>query len=280
MSIVTKLKNDHDYYQNFRYTMPPGSCKGLKYPMVDIIKPDWKAPEHIHAFVTTRTGGFSEAPYNSLNLGEHVGDDLHNVKTNRELLRECLDLPKDPVWLNQVHGKKIVSADLNYECPPEADGSFAKLPNKICIVLTADCLPVLLTNKKGSMVAALHCGWKGLAANIISECLTLFARQQDEVMAWLGPAIGPKIYEVSQELRDTFVNINPSYETAFLDARPQHCLMNLYEIARQQLSAGGVKLITGGDFCTFEDSENFYSYRRDQGKTGRMATAIWMARQL
>lgn len=246
--------------------------------MLDIIKPNWKVPEHIRAFATTRIGGYSEGKYSSFNLALHVEDDPQNVENNRSLLKECLDLPQEPLWLNQTHGNKIVCADTAHTSLPEADGSFAKTPNKICIIMTADCLPVLLTNKKGSIVAALHCGWRGLFNGIIHECIKVFTKCQDDVIAWLGPAISAAAYEVNDELKENFEQKNPLFTTAFKASKPGHWYMDLYLIAKIQLQENSVKEIYGGQFCTYNEDERFYSYRRDQGRTGRMATGIWISR--
>lgn len=247
--------------------------------MIDIIKPDWDAPAHVHAFTTTRIGGYSEAPFDSLNLADHVEDNEENVLTNRALLGEILDLPSEPLWLNQVHGAKIVCVDANFVPKTEADGSFAKIPNKICVVLTADCLPVLLTNRKGSMVMALHCGWRGLAGGIITQAHRIIARYPDEILAWLGPAISPAVYEVDDNLRNHFIDLDYSYKTVFKPNRPGHYLMDLYEIARIQLRKLGITAIYGGEHCTYREDELFYSFRRDKA-TGRMATMIWLSEEI
>jgi polyphenol oxidase len=262
------------------YVILPKNYNNPRLFMIDIIKPEWNAPEHIHAFSTTRAGGYSEPPFESFNLAQHVGDESENVETNRALLRECLDLPAEPVWLEQTHGNQIISADVHYTTTPAADGAFAKIPGKICVILTGDCLPILLTNRSGSLVAALHCGWRGLYNGIIAECMKLFNRQHDEVLSWLGPAISSLHYEVGDELRDRFLILDEANHNAFRASRPHYWSMDLYEVARQQLRKQGVNEISGGEYCTYSDEEQFYSFRRDQGQTGRMATGIWMAKQI
>ena len=243
--------------------------------MVDIIKPDWPAPSHIHAYSTTRNGGYSEAPYDSLNFGEHVGDSLENVATNRGLLMESLSLPNEPLWLEQIHSNQVICAD----APPEilqADASFAKTANKVCVVTTADCLPLLLCNKAGTIVAAVHAGWRGLATGIIEQTAKILLRHDPELMAWMGPAIGPEHYEVGDEVRQAFISHDPQAEQAFKSSPNNRWLADMYLLARQRLNSLGIQDIYGGGFCTFSDSKRFFSYRRD-GVTGRMATLIWIA---
>lgn len=243
--------------------------------MIDIIKANWPAPEHIHALSTTREGGYSEGAYHSLNLATHTGDLLENVQTNRALLRESLDLPSEPLWLNEVHGNKILCADMPHSTL-EADGSFAKTPNKVCVITTADCLPVLLTNAEGTMISALHCGWRGLHSLIIQSGIDILSKHKSEIMAWLGPAISAKKYEINDEIYNNFVTQDNSYELAFQQNRPGHWYMDLYQIARIQLKKAGVTKIYGGEYCTYSEPDKFYSYRRES-ITGRMATLIWMS---
>lgn len=244
--------------------------------MVDIIKPEWPAPESVRAYSTTRIGGYSEGPYESLNLANHVGDDPENVTTNRQMLQEALDLAQEPLWLEQVHGDKIICAD----APPmdlHADGAFARTANKVCVVLTADCLPILLTNTKGNIVCALHVGWRGLAAGIIEKGIALCQKRSEEpLLAWLGPAIAQESYEVGAEVRDTFIKQDAEAESAFVTGEGDRWHADLYQLARQRLTKHGVKEIYGGDLNTFTDEKHFYSYRRDGAKTGRMATMIWL----
>jgi hypothetical protein len=243
--------------------------------MLNLIKPDWPAPENVHAYTTTRQGGYSEAPYDSFNIGDHSGDDPENVETNRQLLAEALDLPTPPVWLNQVHGNKIICIDT----PPLsliADGSFARTPKKVCVVMTADCLPLLITNHTGTIVAALHAGWRGLARGIIEEGFKILQRFDQDLLVWLGPAICQQAFEVGPEVREEFINADSEAANAFIPSPSGRWLADIYELARIRLRKLGITAIYGGDFCTYTDSKRFFSYRRD-GKTGRMANLIWLS---
>lgn len=239
------------------------------------IVPDWPAPTRVRALVTTRGGGVSAAPYASLNLGDHVGDDPAAVAENRAVLRGAL--PAEPVWLNQVHGSGIVDADCASGIPA-ADGSVARNAGTVCAVLTADCLPVLLCDRAGTVVAVAHAGWRGLAGGVVEAAVRAMDVDPVEVLAWLGPAIGPRAFEVGGEVRRIFVAQDPAAELAFVpQAGPpaDKWLADIYLLARQRLARIGVTRVFGGGLCTFSDAERFYSYRRD-GVTGRMASAIWL----
>jgi polyphenol oxidase len=242
---------------------------------LDSIIPNWPAPQHVRALQTTRLGGVSSAPYNSLNFGLHVNDNPMHVAQNRQLLSEFL--PSEPVWLNQVHGTQVVDA-ANTTCVPEADASFATKKNVVCVTMTADCLPVLLCDSAGTCVAAVHAGWRSLCDGVIEATLKQMPAKSQDIMAWLGPAIGPNAFEVGAEVRAQFMAKDAQAETAF-KAHGDKYLGNLYQIATQRLNALGVMQIYGGghdkDWCTFTDKENFFSFRRD-GVTGRMATLIWL----
>ena len=237
-----------------------------------IITPDWPVPAHVKSFMTTRTGGVSVGAFASLNLAAHVQDDPLAVTENRRSLRELL--PADPVWLNQVHGTQVIQADIASGVP-DADASFTRIPNTVCAVMTADCLPVLFCARDGSVVAAAHAGWRGLAAGVLEATLDAMQVSPDEVIAWLGAAIGPNAFEVGAEVRDAFVASHPKTDSAF---KPhQHkWLADIYTLARIRLNACGVRDVYGGGLCTYTDAARFYSYRRD-GVTGRMATLIWLA---
>jgi len=241
--------------------------------MQNWIAPDWPAPAKVHALVTTRHGGVSMAPYASLNLGDHVGDDPDAVAANRSLLQASL--PAQPVWLKQVHGSGIADADHALGVP-EADGSVARQENVVCAVLTADCLPVLLCDRTGTVVAAAHAGWRGLADGVIEATARAMAVETGEILAWLGPAIGPQAFEVGDEVRQVFMAHDPAAELAFIpSARAGKWLADIYLLARQRLARIGVTQVYGGDYCTLTDSERFFSYRRD-GVTGRMASLVWI----
>jgi polyphenol oxidase len=240
----------------------------------EFLTPDWPAPARVKALATTRSGGVSAGAFAGLNVGAHVGDDPAAVSANRQLLSEYAGLPAEPLWLNQVHGKTVVDL-ASAAGMPDADAALAAEPGLVCAVMTADCLPLLLCNVAGSKVAAVHAGWRGLEAGIVQEILHRF--EGDEVLAWLGPAIGPLSYEIDDKIRDHFLRLNTpliDFDEAFEFSRPGHWFFNLYRTAKLILASAGVAEIYGGDLCTLAD-ERFYSYRRD-GVTGRQATLIWL----
>jgi YfiH family protein len=222
--------------------------------------------------MTTRDGGISVAPYASFNLGSHVGDDPLAVASNRALLR--LALPAEPVWLNQIHSTTVADAD-NADGVADADASVARTRGTVCALLTADCLPVLLCARDGSVVAAAHAGWRGLHAGVLEATVAAMQVAPTELMAWLGAAIGPAAFAVGDEVRAAFVAADDAAAAAFV---PHHgkWLADLYALARLRLHACGVEPIYGGGLCTHSDATRFYSYRRD-GVCGRMATLIWLA---
>ncbi len=244
---------------------------------VELIRPDWPAPSRVQAVATTRLGGVSVGPYASLNLGDHVSDDPSAVRRNRDLLRAELALPREPVWLQQVHGTVIVEATGTGD-RVTADASWTSTRGVVCAVLTADCLPVLFCNREGTHVAAAHAGWRGLAAGVLETtvaALVSAGAPPGSLLAWLGPAIGPASYEVGADVRDAFLRADPDAEAAFRPNRPGHWLLDLYAAARQRLDRAGVTTVTGGDHCTFVERDRFFSHRRD-GVTGRQATLIWL----
>jgi len=238
------------------------------------ILPDWPVPANVRAAVTTRTGGASRAPYDSFNLATHVGDDPAAVRENRVRLRTALTLPAEPLWLKQVHGVAVTDA-AHAGTEPEADGAFAAQPGAVCAVLTADCLPVLLCNRAGTKVAALHAGWRGLAGGVIEAGVKAMGVPGSELLVWLGPAIGPASFEVGPEVRTAFVQHDAQAAQAFRAAREGKYLADIYQLARQRLQRLGVAAVYGGGFCTVTERARFFSYRRD-GATGRMATLIWL----
>ena len=245
--------------------------------MNDLIIPDWPAPGNVKALFTTRNGGGSSAPYASLNLGDHVGDDPSAVKQNRTLL--CRALPSEPRWLQQVHSTKPVSLD-EHDCisPCEGDGAFSRHREVICAVLVADCLPVLLCDRAGTVVAAIHAGWRGMAEGIIEHTISAIGALDTPLMAWLGPAIGPDHFEVGAEVRQAFIEHDETSAPAFISGSPRNngkWLADLFLLARRRLTEAGVAEIYGGGECTFSDPARFFSYRRD-GTTGRMAGLIWL----
>lgn len=240
----------------------------------ELLVPDWPAPDNVRAVSTTRLGGVSQPPYDSFNLALHVGDQAEMVATNRQQLMQQLGLQRPPCWLQQVHSAVVVAAENSGEVV-EADASVSRQAHRVCVVMTADCLPVLFCDRQGSVVAAAHAGWRGLANGILEATLAAMQVPAPQVMAWLGPAIGPQAYEVGTEVRNAFVAQMPDAESAFVSTRPGHWLMDIYQLARQRLQAAGLHHVSGGEFCTFTDSQRFYSYRRD-GVTGRMASLIWL----
>lgn len=239
---------------------------------ISVITPDWPAPQRVRAFTTTRLGGVSLHPYDSLNLGDHVGDDPAAVAENRHRLRTELRLPAEPRWLSQVHGTSCCDA-ATVDMPIEADAQFTDRPGVVCAVLTADCLPLLLCDGAGTRVAAVHAGWRGLLNGVIENSVQRIGGEG--VMAWLGPAIGPTAFEVGEEVREAFAAHDAGANSALAPKGDGKWLADIYQLARQRLAACGVGQVYGGDLCTHSDSGRFYSYRRD-GETGRLASLIWM----
>jgi YfiH family protein len=234
--------------------------------------PDWPAPATVHALSTLRTGGVSTGPFASWNLAGHVGDGPEPVARNRALLRARLQLPGEPAWLEQVHGRGVREAGRDRG---RADASYTGERGTVCAVLTADCLPVLFCRRDGNRVAAAHAGWRGLAAGVLEATVAALDCPAEEIMAWLGPAIGPEAFEVGPEVRAEFVGENPAAAAAFRPSGGDRYLTDLYALARDRLAAQGVEAVYGGGWCTYRESERFFSYRRD-GVTGRMATLIWL----
>jgi YfiH family protein len=248
---------------------------------LELIAPDWPAPANVRACTSTRHGGVSRGAFASLNLAAHVGDDAGAVATNRGRLRSALGLPTEPAWLSQVHGCETFVLDDDaggvQGCePPVADAAVSHEPGRVCAVLTADCLPVLLCDRAGTCCAAVHAGWRGLHRGVIEAALARLCAPGAEVLAWLGPAIGPERFEVGPEVRNAFVGQDPGASGAFRADAGDRWLLDLYALARRRLAAAGVRSISGGGLCTVSDAGRFYSYRRD-GRTGRMATLIWLA---
>jgi len=238
------------------------------------IIPRWPAPERVRAVSTTRHGGTSRPPYDALNLAEHVGDEAGAVAANRRQLVQAMQLPAMPAWLQQVHGVKAVDA-AGVTAPVAADAAYALEPGVVCAVLTADCLPVLLCHRGGRAVAAAHAGWRGLAAGVIEQTIAAMPVPGGELMAWLGPAIGPDAFEVGDEVRQTFLAQASEDAAAFRQRDAERWLADIYTLARQRLQRLGVGYIGGGAYCTLSQAALFYSYRRE-GVTGRMASLIWI----
>ncbi|RMG34015.1 MAG: peptidoglycan editing factor PgeF [Gammaproteobacteria bacterium] len=240
---------------------------------VRVLRPAWPVPARIQAASTTRVGGTSRGDFAGLNLAVHVGDDPAAVGHNRALLREALGLPAEPLWLSQVHGRNLVDAARAGE-GTEADASFTTTPGVVCAVMTADCLPVLFADLDGRQVAAAHAGWRGLAGGVLETTLARF-EDPSRVIAWLGPAIGPRAFEVGDEVRAAFCEGQAEAVHCFRPARPGHWLADIYALARLRLFAAGIGEVYGGGRCTYSEPEMFYSYRRSR-RTGRMASLIWI----
>ena len=240
---------------------------GIKHWLV----PDWPAPANIHAATTLRTGGVSRGIFSSLNPATHVSDDNDQVRQNRLIIREMLDLPAEPVWLEQIHSNRAVKA-LKTASLQQADASYTNESGVVCAVMTADCLPLLVCSSDGAQVAAIHAGWRGLLAGVIGN--TVVAMQQQNLLVWLGPAIGPDCFEVGFEVRDAFLQKSVEFSSAFKLQSNDKWLADIYRLARIELAALGIVNVYGGTHCTFTEHERFYSYRRDS-QTGRMATLIW-----
>lgn len=241
----------------------------------DWIVPDWPAPARIHAVSTTRSGGVSSGPYSSLNLGLHVGDNPAAVAENRRRLMETVGLKREPRWLQQVHGMRVTLLG-DWPVTEAADAAVTDRAAEPCVIMTADCLPVLFSNRKGTKVGAAHAGWRGLSAGVLEATLKAMGSPPAEMLAWLGPAIGPMAYEVGEEVRQAFVAKDPVAVQAFEPGKAAgKWWCDLYMLARQRLEAVGISSIYGGDWCTLRDPDRFFSFRRD-GECGRMGTFIWM----
>ena len=270
--------------------------------------PDWPAPANIHAATTLRTGGVSPAPYFSLNPAAHVGDAADSVGQNRRIIKEMLDLPAEPVWLDQIHSNRAVKAVKTAELQ-QADAAYTDQSGVVCSVMTADCLPLLVCSTDGMQVAAIHAGWRGLLAGVISNTVAAMkiplnplhstgsgqafskgeANQfrnvdlgsplckrgaRGDFLVWLGPAIGPDCFEVGAEVREAFLEKSPAFNPAFKGQGNGKWLADIYRLAKIELAALGITDVYGGTHCTVTEHERFYSYRRDN-QTGRMATLIW-----
>ncbi len=241
-----------------------------------VIRADWEAPRSMVALTTTRAGGVSAAPFDSLNLGAHVDDDPDAVARNRELVQSELALPAAPVWLNQVHGSRVAEVGLdNAGSIPEADAAVTRQRGCVLAIMTADCLPVVLCSPEYDVIAAVHGGWRSLASDIVQNTLLAMDCPPDSVHAWMGPAIGPECFEVGDDVWDRFVSQDWQMAGCFKANERQRFMADIYAIARLSLTSLGVTRISGGGLCTYTDSERFYSYRRTP-TTGRMATIAWM----
>lgn len=251
--------------------------------MTSWLSPDWPAPPNIGAAITTRQGGCSSIPFDSNNLALHVGDSDSAVQANRKSLADSLGLAQQPLWLDQVHGTQVVYAPAANSVP-SADASYSDQPGQASVVMTADCLPLLFCDRQGTQVAAAHAGWRGLCNGIVRNTVARF-RRPDQVLAYLGPAIGPEAFEVGAEVLQAFILGVPqsanraqqieAIQAAFMPTEQDKYLADLCALARAELISCGVGAIYGGDYCTYTDAARFYSYRRE-AKTGRMASLVWL----
>ncbi len=235
---------------------------------MQLITPDWPDIPKVKAFTTTRNGGVSEGKFDSLNMGDHVGDDATSVLKNRQRL----PVPNEPTWLKQVHGVGSVNLGPVPLEEPVADASYTSHANKVCVVMTADCLPILIAHKQAKQVFAIHAGWRGLAAGIIENAAPYMTDTADNYQAWLGPAISVNAFEVGAEVKQAF----SQYPAAFKPSKnPGRYMLDLYHVAGKKMNSLGLSEVYGGEYCTYQDPLTFFSYRRD-GQTGRMATCIWI----
>ena len=241
--------------------------------MIEIVKPGWSAPPAIRACCTTRPGGFSQAPYDSFNLGLHVGDSADLVARNRARLREQLELPGEPCWINQTHGVRAIT--LGEDDGRDADAAITRQPGRVAVVMTADCLPILMCNQEGNEVAAVHAGWRGLQAGVIQSTLAAMHSPPQQLIAWIGPGISQDCFEVGDDVYYAFVGQDPAAAGGFTANRPGHWLCDLGGLAESILCAAGVARVTRSPYCSYRDAEMFYSYRRE-ATTGRMASLIWI----
>lgn len=238
----------------------------------DWIIPDWPVPARVKSLITSRNGGSSRGPYASMNLGQRVNDHPEAIAANRRLLRQFL--PAEPKWLDQVHGNRVVQAEAVL-APVPADASLATSPGCVSVITIADCLPVLFAERSGACVAAAHAGWRGLAAGVLENTVHALGAPPRDLLAYLGPAIGPAAFEVGDEVRAAFVAVDPAAALAFAPHRPGKWLADLFLLARQRLAAVGVTDVFGGGQCTYSDPVRFFSHRRDK-VSGRMAALVWL----
>ncbi len=242
-------------------------------PHFKAIQANWQAPAAINACCTTRRGGVSQVPFDDFNLGLHVGDRDVDVLENRRLLRETLALPSEPCWINQTHGVRVVT--LEQDSNRDADAAITREPGKVAVVMTADCLPILVCNRAGSEVAAIHAGWRGLQAGVIEATIAALRSPAPQLMAWIGPGISQACFEVGDEVHAAFIDRVANARSCFSANRPGHWLCNLAALAESVLRSAGVAEVARAPYCSYGDAELFYSYRREP-VTGRMASLIWI----
>lgn len=242
--------------------------------LIEIIQPDWLTGPNVQAFSTTRNGGVSKGSYGSLNMGLHVGDEQQSVLENRRKLRHALAIPEEPFWMNQTHSTDVLHA--NSAVTRDGDGAYTSNAGCVLAVLTADCLPIVITN--GEELGVIHAGWRGLAGGIVSNAMARFSQRTD-IQAWLGPAIGPLAFEVGEDVLEAFVARQKGYHRFFKprSAKGKY-LCDLYSLARAELNDAGCDNVSGGNYCTFDQRELFHSHRRDGLSSGRMATIAWLTK--
>ncbi len=242
------------------------------------LAPAWPGLPHLHALSTLRSGGTSAGPFESFNLAQHVGDDPAAVRANRARLVECAALPAEPLWLEQVHGTNVAVHDgtIGPGTLPRADAAVAFEPGRVCVVMTADCLPVVFADRDGTRIAVAHAGWRGLANGVLEATIDALRIDPARLVAWLGPAIGPDAFEVGPEVRAAFLRADVRHDDSFTRNPAGRYQADLYRLARRTLAGAGVHDVSGGGWCTSGDARRFFSYRRDAGSTGRMATLAWL----
>lgn len=229
---------------------------------MNLITPNWPAPQTIRAYTTVKN------TFHEKNSGNFTAKDP-------ESLKNILSLPNEPIWITQNHTNIVVEARSDNK-EQIADASFSREPNQVCVVMTADCLPILICDKTASHVAAIHAGWRGLASGIIENTINSLNIPSEQLLVWLGPAIGPEKFEVGEDVYDRFVNPMPEAKNAFKLINEKKWLADIYALAKMRLHAKGIFAIYGGNFCTYSQADLFFSYRRDKGQTGRMASLIWI----
>jgi YfiH family protein len=241
--------------------------------MIETIQANWRAPPAIHACCTTRRGGVSQAPFDDFNLGLHVGDRDADVVQNRRRLREALVLPSEPCWINQTHG--IHAVTLERDGNRDADAAITREPGRVVVVMTADCLPILLCNRAGSEVAAIHAGWRGLQAGVIEATIAALHSPARNLLAWIGPGISQANFEVGDEVHAAFIDRVANAQACLSANRPGHWLCDLAGLAESVLRTAGIAEVARAPYCSYGDADLFYSYRREP-VTGRMASLIWI----